>query len=112
MSRSYLLPSEASADHPTCPHVPFGRSRPGDWPATDVGLVSPKCRPAAARHAPVRGPRCSGEGSTIRDMLQDVRQYIDRLQIESFDGYSIGEDHDDDPVLIDPAGRAVDTWRE
>jgi polyphosphate kinase len=45
----------------------------------------------------------------MRSMLQDVREYIDRLQI---DGYSIGEDHDDDPVLIDPAGRAVDTWRE
>jgi polyphosphate kinase 2 len=42
-------------------------------------------------------------------VLEDVREYIDRLQIE---GYSIGEDHDDDPVLIDPQGRAVDTWRE
>ena len=42
-------------------------------------------------------------------MLEDVRQYIDRLQI---DGYAIGDDHDDDPVLIDPAGRTVDTWRE
>ncbi|WP_159622262.1 polyphosphate kinase 2 [Ruania rhizosphaerae] len=42
-------------------------------------------------------------------MIQDVREYIDRLQT---DGHSLGEDHDDDPVLIDPAGRAVDTWRE
>ncbi len=42
-------------------------------------------------------------------MLQDVREYIDRLEIE---GHSVGEDHDDDPVLIDPQGRAVDTWRE
>jgi polyphosphate kinase 2 len=42
-------------------------------------------------------------------MLQDVRAYIDRLHI---DGHTIGEDHDDDPVLIDPEGRAVDTWRE
>lgn len=42
-------------------------------------------------------------------MLEDVREYIDRLQI---DGHTIGEDHDDDPVLIDPHGRAVDTWRE
>ena len=42
-------------------------------------------------------------------MLEDVREYIDRLHI---DGYTIGDDHDDDPVLIDPAGRAVDTWRE
>ena len=43
-------------------------------------------------------------------MLDDVRDYIDRLQIE---GHTLGEeDHDDDPVLIDPTGRAVDTWRE
>ncbi len=42
-------------------------------------------------------------------MLGDVREYIDRLHIE---GYRIGEDHDDDPVLLDPDGRAVDTWRE
>ncbi|GAA1857433.1 polyphosphate kinase 2 [Myceligenerans crystallogenes] len=42
-------------------------------------------------------------------MLEDVRQYIDKLQI---DGHTVGEDHDDDPVLIDPAGRAVDTWRD
>ncbi|AIY18390.1 polyphosphate kinase 2 [Pimelobacter simplex] len=42
-------------------------------------------------------------------MLHDVRAYIDRLGI---DGHTIGDDHDDDPVLIDPHGRAVDTWRE
>jgi polyphosphate kinase len=42
-------------------------------------------------------------------MLQNVREYIDRLHI---DGHSLGEDHDDDPVLIDASGRAVDTWRE
>ena len=42
-------------------------------------------------------------------MLRDVREYIDRLHIG---GHTIGEDHDDDPVLIDPEGRAVDTWRE
>jgi hypothetical protein len=42
-------------------------------------------------------------------VLEDVREFIDRLQIE---GYSVGEDHDDDPELIDPTGRAVDTWRE
>jgi len=46
---------------------------------------------------------------SVRAVLQDVRAYIDRLQI---DGHVIGEDHDDDPVLIDPQGRAVDTWRE
>ena len=42
-------------------------------------------------------------------MLRDVRAYIDRLHIA---GHTIGEDHDDDPVLIDPEGRAVDTWRD
>ena len=42
-------------------------------------------------------------------MLTDVREYIDRLQIE---GHSISEDYDDDPFLVDPHGRAVDTWRE
>ncbi|UDY24513.1 polyphosphate kinase 2 [Nocardioides sp. Kera G14] len=42
-------------------------------------------------------------------MIEDLREYIDRLQI---DGHTIGEDHDDDPFLIDATGRAVDTWRE
>jgi polyphosphate kinase len=42
-------------------------------------------------------------------MLTNVREYIDRLHI---DGHTIGEDHDDDPVLLDPDGKAVDTWRE
>jgi polyphosphate kinase 2 len=42
-------------------------------------------------------------------MLTDVREYIDRLRI---DGHSIGEDHDDDPILLDAEGNAVDTWRE
>ncbi|WP_238164641.1 hypothetical protein [Kribbella pittospori] len=42
-------------------------------------------------------------------MLRDVREYIDRLNIA---GHHIGDDHDDDPVLLNPDGRAVDTWRE
>ncbi|MGE9808691.1 polyphosphate kinase 2 [Janibacter sp. G1551] len=42
-------------------------------------------------------------------MLTNIREYIDRLQTN---GYSVADDHDDDPVLIDPDGRAVDTWRE
>jgi len=42
-------------------------------------------------------------------VLDDVREYIDRLRI---DGHTIGEDHDDDPVLLDAYGNAVDTWRE
>jgi polyphosphate kinase 2 len=42
-------------------------------------------------------------------MLENVREYIDKLHI---DGHTLGEDHDDDPILIDAAGHAVDTWRE
>jgi polyphosphate kinase len=42
-------------------------------------------------------------------MLTDVREYIDKLRI---DGHTIGEDHDDDPILLDARGNAVDTWRE
>jgi len=42
-------------------------------------------------------------------MLTDVREYIDHMQSE---GYTVGEDHDDDPILLDQAGKAVDTWRE
>ena len=42
-------------------------------------------------------------------MLNDFREYIDTLNIN---GQTIGEDHDDDPILLDATGRAVDTWRE
>ena len=45
-----------------------------------------------------------GEG-----MIEDFRAYIDALHI---DGHHIGEDHDDDPILLDREGRAVDSWRE
>ncbi|GGA63654.1 hypothetical protein GCM10011490_12890 [Pseudoclavibacter endophyticus] len=46
---------------------------------------------------------------SVARVTTQIREYIDRLQA---DGHTVGEDHDDDPVLIDPAGRAVDTWRE
>ena len=42
-------------------------------------------------------------------MIEDFRAYIDALHI---DGHHIGEDHDDDPILLDREGRAVDSWRE
>lgn len=42
-------------------------------------------------------------------MLKDVRQLIDLLDVE---GHTIGEDYDDDPILLGPDGRAVDTWRQ
>lgn len=51
----------------------------------------------------------SSAAATFPSMLRDVREYIDRLHI---DGHTVGEDVDDDPVLLDPDGRAVDTWRE
>jgi polyphosphate kinase 2 len=45
----------------------------------------------------------------VRPVLKDVREYIDRLHIE---GHAVDEGYDDDPILIDPDGKAVDTWRE
>lgn len=42
-------------------------------------------------------------------MQQDLRSYIDHLRQ---DGYTVRDDHGEDPDLIDPGGNAVDTWRE
>jgi len=39
----------------------------------------------------------------------NLREYIDRLVAE---GYSVGGGEGADPVLIDPGGKAVETWRE
>lgn len=39
----------------------------------------------------------------------NLREYIDKLRIE---GYTVRDDHGDDPVLIQPDGSAVDTWRD
>ena len=39
----------------------------------------------------------------------DLRAYIDQLRTE---GYTVRDDHGDDPVLIGPDGSAVETWRE
>jgi polyphosphate kinase 2 len=38
-----------------------------------------------------------------------LREYIDEL---SRQGYTVRDDHGDDPMLITPDGRAVQTWRE
>ena len=38
-----------------------------------------------------------------------LREYIDHLRVE---GYTVRDDHGDDPVLITPDGKAVETWRE
>ncbi|MCK8670161.1 polyphosphate kinase 2 [Rhodococcus sp. HM1] len=42
-------------------------------------------------------------------MQSELRHYIDRLRTE---GFSVRDDHGEDPDLIDIDGRAVDTWRE
>ena len=39
----------------------------------------------------------------------NLREYIDQLRIE---GYSVRDATEEDPVLISPDGRAVETWRE
>ena len=39
----------------------------------------------------------------------DLRTYIDTLRTE---GYTVRDDHGDDPILIAPDGSAVETWRE
>ena len=38
-----------------------------------------------------------------------LRAYIDKLRTE---GYTVRDDHGDDPILISPDGSAVETWRE
>ncbi|WP_277453433.1 polyphosphate kinase 2 [Janibacter sp. DB-40] len=42
-------------------------------------------------------------------MQQNLREYIDRLTAE---GYTVRDDQGDDPQLIAPNGKAVETWRE
>ena len=43
------------------------------------------------------------------DVEDNLREYIDRLVGE---GYSVAGGQGTDPVLIDPGGKAVETWRE
>ncbi|GAA1635451.1 MULTISPECIES: polyphosphate kinase 2 [Brevibacterium] len=40
---------------------------------------------------------------------ENLREYIDKLRVE---GYTVADSHTTDPQLIDPMGRAVETWRE
>jgi hypothetical protein len=40
---------------------------------------------------------------------ENLRQFIDKLVHE---GYSVGDAEGPDPMLVDPGGRAVETWRE
>jgi polyphosphate kinase 2 len=43
------------------------------------------------------------------DAEDNLREYIDRLVAE---GYTVAGGEGTDPVLIDPGGKAVETWRE
>lgn len=43
------------------------------------------------------------------DADDNLREFIDKLVAQ---GYSVGDGQGPDPVLIDPGGRAVETWRE
>ena len=52
----------------------------------------------------------------FRDIRQDapaqrenLREFIDKLILE---GYTVGDTYGPDPELIDPGGRAVETWRQ
>ncbi|MBK8462422.1 MAG: polyphosphate kinase 2 [Nigerium sp.] len=40
---------------------------------------------------------------------ENLRQFIDNLVMQ---GYTVGDAEGPDPALIDPGGRAVETWRE
>ncbi len=40
---------------------------------------------------------------------ENLRQFIDKLVLE---GYTVGDAKGSDPELIDPGGRAVETWRQ
>ncbi len=43
------------------------------------------------------------------DVDENLREFIDRLVAQ---GYTVADGDSPDPVLIDPLGRAVETWRE
>ena len=53
---------------------------------------------------------------SLQDMIdegpgqrENLRQFIDKLVHE---GYTVGDAEGPDPMLVDPGGRAVETWRE
>ncbi|SMX77147.1 polyphosphate kinase 2, PA0141 family [Brevibacterium iodinum ATCC 49514] len=46
----------------------------------------------------------------VNNLFQEnLREYIDKLRLE---GYTVEDSQTTDPHLIDPMGRAVETWRE
>jgi polyphosphate kinase 2 len=50
-----------------------------------------------------------GEGDVNNLFQENLREYIDKLRLE---GYAVKDSQTTDPHLIDPMGRAVETWRE
>ncbi|HMS38532.1 MAG TPA: polyphosphate kinase 2, partial [Arachnia sp.] len=42
-------------------------------------------------------------------MSQGLREYIDQLVS---DGFTVTDVHGEDPYLLDPMGKAVETWRD
>ncbi|MCB4208599.1 polyphosphate kinase 2 [Arthrobacter sp. UM1] len=46
---------------------------------------------------------------SVNSKKENLREFIDKLFNE---GYSVREGHTNDPDLIDPMGRAVETWQE
>ena len=46
---------------------------------------------------------------TVNSKKENLREFIDKMFNE---GYSISDGHTHDPDLIDPMGRAVETWQE
>src|SRR5699024_10958225 len=50
-----------------------------------------------------------GEGLVNNLFQENLREYIDKLRLE---GYAVKDSQTTDPHLIDPMGRAVETWRE
>ena len=43
------------------------------------------------------------------DAEENLREFIDKLVAQ---GYTVADGDSADPQLIDPGGRAVETWRE
>src|SRR6478609_6709735 len=68
-------------------------------------------RPVRATARPGSRPLPPSPGVRQAGGMQQMslREYIDNLER---DGYTVRDDHGDDPMLIRPDGRAVETWRE
>lgn len=56
----------------------------------------------------MRNESCNPSNGGVPQKM-NLRAYIDKLRTE---GYTVRDDHGDDPMLIAPNGDAVETWRE